>query len=208
MPREEFLKMLLLSTKVNLAPWSGPKRRPLASDLPSAGAWDDPYLRAALALGITEADAQGRLQPTLPLTRADIAELLFRFDHAEKKNHVQALVTASEREIAGYFAAVGKKKNSEAAFAASRLSVLSDALTLADTRSDVVRGTASVSQALTALSDAWTAARDGKKEELQIALGVVRAITPQFPSNPAFDTIALNIVKIAQAIEMQSVSRK
>ncbi len=207
--REEFLKMLFQSEKFDLTPWSGVARDPLSMDLPASDAWDDPYIRAALALGMIEADSIGNLSPTQALNRADIAELLFRFNRAKKGGQTQALVSASEREIERFLSFFTHKNVAGASYSAARLGVLGSSAQALDGKSPVIKGIVAVQSAFTSLLSAYDAVRQKHPEAMNSALDAARTTAKAIDGiSPVFHDLSAKVLSIALALENQAAARK
>lgn len=95
--RAEFLKMLFLAYEIDPVTSYGEITYPLADDVTDSTQWYYPYVRYALTASMLTAK-NGTLQPGQELTRADIADMLYRFLLYREGKRTQTLLSVMENE--------------------------------------------------------------------------------------------------------------
>jgi hypothetical protein len=96
--KAEFLKILLLADRVDVAGTSADISVPLSTDVRSPDDWFYPVLRTALALSVTMVDEHGQLSPGRELTRAEVALFVYRFRMYRQGRRLQSLLSEAENE--------------------------------------------------------------------------------------------------------------
>lgn len=96
--KAEFLKMLFLAYDVNPESY-GEIKLPLAFDVQTTNDWFYPYMRYAVSSSVTMISQGGVLQPNKQLTRAEVAQLLYRFLMYRDGKRTQTLLDEVQEEI-------------------------------------------------------------------------------------------------------------
>ncbi len=97
--KHEFLKMFLLSQKVDAKAYLGEIQLPLSADVRDPNAWYYPFIRYAVATSMTEATEQGELRPDRDLNRGAVALFLYRFFQYQDDEQVNELLSLMEVEL-------------------------------------------------------------------------------------------------------------
>jgi len=95
--KAEFLKMLLLASGIKSE--SLPTNESLANDIPKE-AWFAPYLNYAIKSGIITKDSKGNVYPNQPLTRGEVADMLYLLLLIKGSSDTQFLLHRAEAELA------------------------------------------------------------------------------------------------------------
>jgi len=95
--KAEFLKMLLMAN--NIKTDSIQLEEDLTSDVPK-DAWFAPYLNYAFQVGLTTKNEQGLLEPSKPLTRAEVADMMYLLILIKSSKDTQFLLHRAEAELA------------------------------------------------------------------------------------------------------------
>jgi len=96
--RAEFLKMLLLAYGTDPLSSYGEITTPLADDVTQPTDWYYPYVRYAFTASMLT-PVNGELKPGETLTRADIADMLYRFLLYREGKRTQTLLSVTENEV-------------------------------------------------------------------------------------------------------------
>ncbi len=112
--KAEYLKMLLIAHGISKEALTVTEN--VAPDVPK-DAWFAPYMSYALKAGIIIKDAKGNLNPNQPLTRAEVADMMYLLILIKESKDTQFLLHRAEAELAQievYIAAnkVGNAKRS------------------------------------------------------------------------------------------------
>jgi hypothetical protein len=161
----EFLKMLMLAQGMNPDNYNE-FRTAFSSDVNDDKTWFYPYMRLGLATSTIQIDEQGMLYPSKKLTRADVADLVYRLLMYKESRRAQALLLTAETELSGNF--LNNLKAETLAFAkmagARAMIAVRGALT---SRPDnvVVKGAVKVAEGFNALGDAFEAGIGGRPDD-------------------------------------------
>ena len=95
--KAEYLKMLLIAHGIKTEALTVTEN--VALDVPK-DAWFAPYLSYALKVGIISKDAKGNLEPNKPLTRAQVADMMYLLILIKESKDTQFLLHRAEAELA------------------------------------------------------------------------------------------------------------
>lgn len=95
--RAEFLKMLLLAYDVDPVGSYAELTPPIAADVADANAWFYPYVRYAVTASILTGNSNN-MEPAKPVTRGDMADMLYRFLLYREGKQTQTLLSVTENE--------------------------------------------------------------------------------------------------------------
>lgn len=112
--RAEFLKMLLNANSFKPEKWEGVQIFP---DVPQ-DAWYVAYMNYAGQAGLVEKDAEGNVRPAEPLTRGEVAEIIYLLKVILGGANTQFLITEAEKQMAQIDIYVGNNMPLEAKRAA------------------------------------------------------------------------------------------
>ncbi len=118
--KAEFIKMALLSKKIDARTAFSDLAAPLAADTVNAEEWFYPFMRYALASSMIFVTSNGNLEPGKELSRGEVALLLFHLDMYRAGRRTQALLALTEGEIVNLLALLDAKTVAQAKFAAAR----------------------------------------------------------------------------------------
>lgn len=196
----EFLKMLLTANNIDVSSFQG---KTVAPNVP-LDAWFANYVNYATALGIVGVDAQGNVDASKNLTRAEVMDMMYLLRVILNGSDTQFLLTRAEAEMAQievYIAAnmVAHAKNS------SDLAVdITQQAYKNMPSNNVVLGAAKIAKAYDWLVDAFVLGIQGKKEEAaQKANESIDKATEAWEANNATQPIAAHIKTRAREILTQ-----
>ncbi len=204
--REEFLKMLAVSESRVIASLPYTKEASLSADTDFPELWSAGYLRDAYARAVIDADDNGLLSPAHPLTRGEIAVLLWRNDRAANGQQLQAVVTAAESEIRRFFALVEKKDFAKAGYAVTRLRALSEAAVAADPDSSVTVGIGKVTNAFGFLRAAQQAGIRKSMADVTGNVEKAKSVAAEFPTEKPFVDLGKRVAALADALASQAAA--
>ena len=95
--KAEFLKMLLMANNIKTEALQAATN--VADDVPD-DAWFAPYLNYALQVGIITKNSQGLLEPSKPLTRGEVSDMMYLLILIRGSKDTQFLLHRSEAELA------------------------------------------------------------------------------------------------------------
>jgi len=93
--RAEFIKMLLIAFTFNGEKWTGVK---MFEDVPEAE-WYTPYMNYAGQAGLVTKDSLNKLYPAQPLTRGEVAEILYIMSTIVNGKNTQFLISQAEAQM-------------------------------------------------------------------------------------------------------------
>ncbi len=152
----EFLKMLLTTYQVDTSAFSE-ITLPLARDVTDANAWYYPHLRYSLTASMTMVGNDGLLSPAKPLTRGEVALLLYRFLMYRENRRTQALLSEAEQEIVRILDALGKNDILQAEYASARALLASRGAHASRPDTPLVKAALKVTEAFRTLVRAYRA---------------------------------------------------
>ncbi len=163
--KSEFFKILLLAHKVDPNSYSE-IRLPLSSDVTDPNAWFYPYLRYGIASSMTMVTANGTLDPSRPLTRADASQLLFRLLMYREGRRTQALLSESETEILLVLSLLEQNNIDQAEYASARALLAARGAHAAKPNEPIVIGALKTTEAFRALVRAYRAGLNEEYDEV------------------------------------------
>lgn len=196
----EFLKMLLTANNIDVSSFEG---KQVVPNVP-VDAWYANYVNYAVALGIAPRDAQGNVDPSRPLTRGEVADMMYLLSIILNGSDTQFLLNRAEAEMAQievYIAAnmVAYSKN------ASELAVDITQQALKNMPdNNVVLGAAKIARAYDWLVDAFILGIQKQNEAAaQKANDAIKKATEAWEANNATQPIAKHIKDRAREILAQ-----
>ncbi len=199
--KAEFLKMLL--TANNIKTDSVQIEEDVAPDVPK-DAWFAPYLHYAHQVGITAQDEQGRLQPAKPLTRGEVADMMYLLILIKSSKDTQFLLHRAETEMAQIEVYIAANKVLNAKHASELAVDLTQQAYRNMPENNVVLGAAKLARAYDWLVDAFILGI--QKDHDGVAEWANRAIdkaTEAWEANNATQPIARHIKDRAREILAQ-----
>ena len=161
--KAEFIKILLSAYGIDTDPLAI-FDAPLSPDTDIA-TWYMPHMKYALASSMTSADSFGHLNPSLALTRGQVALLLHRFLLYREGGRAQALLTNAEKDIRRAFLALDAREIQNVQFAARRAQVISWGASVRLPNSTIVQATGSLSELIETLAHAFHLFAVGEAED-------------------------------------------
>ena len=152
----EFLKMLLTAYQVDASSF-GEIQLPLATDVTDVNAWYYPHLRYSLTASMAMVGSDGLLSPAKPLTRGEVALLLYRFLMYRENRRTQALLSEAEQEIVRILDALGKNDILQAEYASARALLASRGAHASRPDTPLVKAALKVTEAFRTLVRAYRA---------------------------------------------------
>ncbi len=197
----EFLKMLLQAKKVESTLLFSDISYPLSADVRDSSAWFYPHVRYGIATGLVSANTQNRLELSAPLTRGDIATMIFAFDAYVDGARSQTLLTSVESEITSMLKLIERKKYAALGDASARTMLLAAGAVAIEPENQLLRDSAAVALSFHSLSDAFAAGVDGNADVAAMAAGHAVKVSETYEdSSPAFTELAKHVQAIASRI--------
>ena len=151
--KAEFLKMLLLAYDIDAVNSYGDITYPLASDVADSTAWFYPYMRYAITASMI-APRETLLEPGEPLTRSDVADILYSLLLYRDGKRTQTLLSTAENEILTAYRMIESDAPQQAKFAAARAIVASRGALSSQPTESVIKATVKTSEAAFAMASA------------------------------------------------------
>ena len=196
----EFLKMLLVANNIDVSAFDG---QTVVPNIPT-DAWYANYVNYAVALGIASRDAQGNVDASKALTRAEVMDMMYLLSIILKGSDTQFLLTRAESEMAQievYIAAnmVPYAKN------ASDLAVdLTQQAYKNMPDNNVVVGAAKIARAYDWLVDSFVLGIQAQNDAAaKVANDAIDKATEAWEANNATQPIAAHIKERAREILVQ-----
>lgn len=164
--KAEFLKMILLARRIDPSSDFSDLRGALSNDVATAEEWFFPYLRYAVASSMTQANDAGLLQPGRPLTRGEVALLLFRLTMYGEGRRTQALLSEAESEISTVLRLLGVKDDRGAMLASNRALLAARGALAAKPDEAIVKGAVKTAEGFQALVRAYQAGIEGRLSDV------------------------------------------
>jgi hypothetical protein len=147
----EFLKMLELAFESHPLQSFSEIRLPLAEDVQDVALWYYPYMRYGLTTALIESSTDGLLLPSMMLSRARAAVLLYRMLLTNAGKRTETLLALTEKEVHAVLADLERENFSRAAFASARALLYARGSHIRSPNSPVVVGSLKVTEGLRAL---------------------------------------------------------
>lgn len=162
----EFLKMFLLSQKIDVAASYAEIRLPLASDANNASDWFYPYVRYALSASMLQVQQDGTFGLNAELTRGDVSLLIYRYLMYKENRRTQALLSMEETELVNVVAMLDQQQLTEAERASARALLAARGALLSRPDAAVVKGAVKIAEAFRSLVRGYTAGFEGQWDEV------------------------------------------
>ena len=137
---------------------------PVAPDAVAPDEWYFPFLSYALASSMTSADSFGNLNPSIALTRGQVALLMHRYLLYKEGGRAQELLLLAEKDIRAVFSHLDKLEVDNAKYAAARINLASWGAKQKLPDAEVVLVTEKLAEALRELADAYKLVEGGAVE--------------------------------------------
>jgi len=155
--KSEFLKMLLLANRVDVATYNGDITLPLATDVKTVTEWYYPYTRASLVLSMDVVSPEGTLEPAKPMSRAEVCLMLYRLLMFQSERRTQALLSVAETEIVNTLQMLQKGDIEQAEYASVRALLASRGALEKRPADPLVQAAGKITQSFRALVRAYRA---------------------------------------------------
>lgn len=162
--KAEFLKMFLLSQRVNVTGSYGELQSPLASDVRSTD-WHFPYVRYGMSASMLLVSEQGLLRPDAALTRGDVAQMMYHYFMYGLGKRTQALLSLTESEIVNVLSMIEEEQIEQAEYAAARATVASRGALASDPDKAIVKGVVKTAEGFQAIVRAYRAGTEGRADD-------------------------------------------
>lgn len=207
--KHEFLKMFLLSQKVDVKGFLGEVQLPLAYDAPSTTEWYYPYLRYAVATSMTEATEQGELRPDRDMNRGAVALFLYRYFQYHDDAQVNELLTQMEVELVRAVQLLDKGDLAGADYATARAKLQSRGAMESVPEEPLAKGAVKVAEAYRHIVKAYQAGAQGKYDTAISEAGMAWNEAQRAREfSPSYERLAAEIQGIAKHAADTSRQRK
>ncbi len=163
--KAEFLKMFLLAQKEDPAGSYAEISLPLSTDSQDTAAWYYPFMRFAISSSMIMVQADGTLNPSQELTRAQVALLMNRYFMYKEGRRTQALLSACETDLVNILKMLEEQSLEQAKFASARALVAARGALTATPNAQIVQGAVKTSEAFRSLVRGYDAGSQGNFEE-------------------------------------------
>ncbi len=156
-----FMKMLLLSKKIDYKTAFGDFSQPLSPDVPNTTDWFFPVMRYSIASSMTAVGKDGLLSPSREMTRGDVALLYYRLEMYASDRRTQALLSQTETDIGNVLQALNGKDIQQARFASARAMLAARGALASRPTEPLIKGAVKVSEGFQSLVLAYQAGIGG-----------------------------------------------
>ncbi|MBP9700150.1 S-layer homology domain-containing protein [Candidatus Woesebacteria bacterium] len=160
----EFLKLLLLATKTDPNAY-GEVQLPLSRDVTDASAWYYPYMRYAISSSVLQINADDTLLPDREVTRADVANMMFRLAMYKAGRRTQALLSEVENELVNVMQFLADKNLPQAENASARALLAAKGGYASRPNSPVAQGALKTAEAFRSIVRGYKAGVNGQLDE-------------------------------------------
>jgi len=196
----EFIKMLLSANTIDVSSFQG---KTVAPNIP-VDAWYANYINYAYALGILPKDANGNVDAAKPLTRGEVANILYLFTIIRKGKDTQFLLTRAESELAQIEIYIGANQVALAKVASELAVDITQQAYKNMPDNNVVVGAAKIARAYDYLVNAFvTGVQKKNTESADWANQAIDKATEAWEANNATQPIAKHIKDRAREILAQ-----
>ncbi len=209
-----FIKMLLVSKKVNYTAAFSDFTLGLSTDVPNANDWYYPVMRYAIAGSITAVGKDGILSPSREITRGDMALMYYRLDMYIAGRRTQALLSQTETDITNVLQMLDAKNVAQAEFASARAVIASRGALLSRPNENIVKGAVKVAEGFQSLVRGYKAGITGQldiviqsSKDAYAAADKAKAFSPGLATvTDQMKTIAKNMADEARKLKAQPAS--
>lgn len=163
--KAEFLKMFLLAQKENPSGAYAEISLPLSTDAQDVTAWYYPFMRFAISSSMIMVQADGTLNPSQGLTRAQVALLMNRYFMYKQGRRTQALLSACETDLVNVLKMLEEQSLDQTKFASARALVTARGALTASPDAPIVQGAVKTAEAFRSLVRGYDAGSRGEFEE-------------------------------------------
>lgn len=164
--KSEFIKMAVSAREIDAKSAFGDIMLPLATDVTNTNEWFYPFMRYALSSSMTTVSAEGTLNPSKDVTRAEMALLLYRLDMYRAGRRTQALLSQTESDIVNLLKMLDAKDLNQAKYASARAIVTSRGALAVKPNEAVVKGAVKTAEGFGLLVRAYESGIAGKFDEV------------------------------------------
>lgn len=162
--KAEFLKMFLLTQRIDVGGSYAELSKPLTPDVGTAD-WHFPYMRYALASSMVLVDEQGLLYPGKNLTRGDIAQMIYHFTMYQDGRRTQSLLSEAESDIVNIMTMIEKEELVHAQYASARATLAARGALTEDPDKAVVKGAVKTAEGFGLIVESYRAGKEGRLDD-------------------------------------------
>ncbi len=163
--KAEFLKMFLLAQKEDPAGSYAEISLPLSTDAQDTSAWYYPFMRFAISSSMIMVQADGTLNPSQELSRAQVALLMNRYFMFKDGRRTQALLSASETDLVNVLKMLEEQSLDQAKFASARALIADRGALTSSPDAAIVHGAVKTTEAFRSLIRGYDAGSQGNFDE-------------------------------------------
>jgi len=197
--KAEFLKIMELGNKEKPEESYSEIRSAIAEDAQNPDEWFYPYLRFGVASSMIMVGQDGLVDPGRQLTRADVANLLYRYMMYKQGRRTQALLSEAESEIVNVLQMLDAQNIEQADFASTRSLLAARGALTSRPEEPVVRGAVKVSEGFRTLVFAYVAGASGNLDmAIQLSGDAWHLAEKAREFSPSLDQLATQMQTIAK----------
>lgn len=144
--KAQFLKLLLRAYDVDPSGSYGEITTPVASDVARSGDWFYPYVRYAITASMDVVEKENVINPGKPLTRGEIAQLLYDFLRYRQGARTQFLLDTTEKQLIYALSFLQSHNTVDGEFAATRALLASRGALASSPDEPIAKGAVKVSE--------------------------------------------------------------
>jgi hypothetical protein len=143
----------------------GEIRLPLSPDVTDPDAWYYPWMRLGITNSLIQVQSDGMLSPERKLSRANAAELLFRYAMYTAGKRTQALLSEEETELVNVLQMLENQNLQGAEFASARALLAGRGALTTKPSVPIVQAAVKTAEAFRAIVRAYRAGTEGRNDE-------------------------------------------
>lgn len=194
----EFLKLFLLTQRVDAAGAYGELKAPLSSDVKPTD-WYFPFVRYGVSSSMILVNEDGTFGAAAKLTRGEIAVMMHRYFMYQEKRRTQSLLSEAESEIINVASMIEKEDAEQAEFAAARATVAARGALAKEPEQPLVKGAVKTAEGFSQLAQAFRAGKEGRLDDTIALAGQAWATAEKVRGfSPSLDGIAGQMQSLAK----------
>lgn len=161
----EFLKIMEKANGIDPTSSYSEINSPISTDVVNASDWYYGPVRYALTASMIIVSADGTIEPAKTLTRADVANLLYRYLMYKQGRRTQALLSEAEGEIVNVLQLLDSKEIAQADLASTRALLAARGALAARPDEPIVKGALKTAEGFRSLVSAFIAGSTGQYQQ-------------------------------------------
>ncbi len=197
----EFLKIMEKANGIDPATSYSDITYPIATDVVNASDWYYGPVRYALTASMIIVKEDGTISPAATLTRADVANLIYRYLMYKQGRRTQALLSEAEGEIVNVLQLLDSKEIMQADLASTRALLAARGALASRPDEPIVKGAVKTAEGFRSLVSAFIAGSTGQYQEAVTLAGNAWNLAQKAREfSPSLDSLATQMQAVAKTM--------